>query len=238
MTDQNLGQLSDFIDFFVAISPEQIVSPILQQYSNVRGQAFNTVIFHAPGLLALLIQHVAVSLGALALVRERLSGTFEIFRVTPVTGLQLLLGKYLAYTFFVVTIGLVLVVMMRFIGVPLPNNFLPLFGLILLLAVASLGIGFSLSLLSGSDSQAIQMTMLVLLFSVIFSGFFLSLDSFAPAAWIISLLLPMTYGIEGLQSLMLSDLPPDDVIWQGLAILALVTFGLVWLLTRRAFRQA
>ena len=238
MADQNLAQLSDFIDIFVAVSPEQIVSPVLQRYSNIRGQAFNTVIYHAPGLLALLIQHVAVSLGALALVRERLSGTFEVFRVTPVTALQLLLGKYLAYTFFVVTTGLVLVVMMRFIGVPLPDNFLPLFGLILLLTVASLGAGFSLSLISGSDSQAIQLTMLVLLFSVIFSGFFLSLDSFAPAAWIISLLLPMTYGIEGLQYMMLSNLPPDNVIWWGLAIISLVTFGLVWFLTQRAFRQA
>jgi ABC-2 type transport system permease protein len=150
----------------------------------------------------------------------------------------MLLGKYLAYTFFVVTIGLVLVVMMRFIGVPLPSNFLPLFGLILLLALASLGIGFSLSLLSGSDSQAIQMTMLVLLFSVIFSGFFINLLSFAPAAWIVSFLLPMTYAGEGLQDMMLSGTAPHPVIWVGMSIIAVVTFCLDWFLTWRAFRQA
>jgi ABC-2 type transport system permease protein len=42
-----------------------------------------------------------VSLGALALVRERMMGAFELFRVSPANMVQLLIGKYLGYTVFI-----------------------------------------------------------------------------------------------------------------------------------------
>jgi len=60
----------------------------------------------------------------------------------------------------------------------------------------------------------------------------------SPAAWIVSFLLPMTYGVEGLQDMMLSGIAPHPVIWLGLSIITVVTFGLDWFLTWRAFRQA
>ena len=60
----------------------------------------NVVAFFAPAVLALVLQHMGVTLTALSLVRERLSGAMDIFRVAPVRALEILIGKYLAYRVF------------------------------------------------------------------------------------------------------------------------------------------
>ena len=58
------------------------------------------VAFFAPAVLALVLQHMGVTLTAMSLVRERLSGAMDLFRVAPLRALELLIGKYLAYAFF------------------------------------------------------------------------------------------------------------------------------------------
>lgn len=237
-TVTELDQLEKFLQGFISVSPGNLVSPVQSRYINTRGQAYATMIFHAPSVLALLIQHVSITLGALALVRERLMGTFEIFRITPLNSLQLLIGKYLGHTLFVGITALALTVLMRAIGVPILGSLPAFVGLVLLMIVASLGIGFFISLISNSDSQAVQLTMLFLLLSVFFSGIFISLDSFAPIGQAIGLVLPMTYGVTGFKDIMLRGNLPDVWTWAGLGVIALVSFGAVAFLTRQAFRRA
>jgi ABC-2 type transport system permease protein len=232
-----LNQLDGVIKIFIETPAAVVVAPIKQTYANLRGSAYTAVVFYAPGVLALLIQHTAITLGALALVRERLMGAFEIFRVAPVQMPQLLIGKYLGYMLFIVITAVLLVIAMWLIGVPLLGSIWQFAALVLLLALASLGVGFLISTVAGSDSQAIQLAMITLLLSIFFSGFFISLDSFAPAALVVSYLLPMTHGVAGFKDLMLRGQSPDTLTWRALIIIAVVTFGLVVLLTRRQFQK-
>lgn len=119
----------------------------------------------------MLVQHTAVSLGALALVRERMMGAFELFRVSPANMVQLLIGKYLGYTMIIAVASAALTAAMRLFGVPLQSSWLLFALLLLLLTIASLGVGFLISTVAGSDSQAIQFAMISLLLSIFFSGF-------------------------------------------------------------------
>lgn len=235
---QDLQQMEGLIEVFVTLSPDTVVSPIRQKYANVRGAAYASVIYYSPGVLALLIQHTAITLGALALVRERMMGAFEVFRVAPVSMVQLLIGKYLGYTVFIGLTAAVLIVAMLLTGVPLLGSPLLFVGLILLLTLASLGIGFLISTISSTDSQAIQLAMITLLLSIFFSGFFIGLDSFARPALALSNSIPMTHGVRGFQSLMLRGIAPGAPTWIGLALISVVSFALVVLLTRRQFQQA
>jgi ABC-2 type transport system permease protein len=237
-TRQELQLLNSTIELFVSTTPDKIISPVTQSYANIRGSAYSAVVYYAPGVLALLVQHTAITLGALALVRERLMGAFEVFRVAPVSLTQLVLGKYLGYTLFIALATLVLIVAMRLIGVPLLGSWLQFAGLILMLIVASLGVGFLISSLSGSDSQAIQLAMISLLLSIFFSGFFIALESFTWPALPVAYSIPMTHGLAGFQNLMLRGIPPDLWSWVGLALIAAVTFVLVVAITRRQLRKA
>jgi ABC-2 type transport system permease protein len=82
-TTDEIEILQGSVNTFVDIPPENIVSPVQETYTNLRGGAYSLVIFYAPAVLALLVQQLAITLASLGLVRERQMGSFEMFRVSP-----------------------------------------------------------------------------------------------------------------------------------------------------------
>jgi ABC-2 type transport system permease protein len=189
-------------------------------------------------VLALLIQSLGATLGALGLVREQEMGSFEMFRVAPLRLAQLLVGKSMAYVLYVTVAGVILTLLLALIRVPMPAAYpLQHVALILLLATASVGIGLLISSLSKTDSQAIQLVMLLLLLSIFFTGFFLPITGFAWPAWIIALLLPMTHALEGFRALLLEGRGVSSDLWWALLIISALAYGLVGLIMRRNFRK-
>jgi len=236
-TAEEVENLRGTIDLFVATPSENIISPIRETYTNLRGGAYSMVIFYAPAVLALLVQQLAITLASLGLVRERQMGSFEMFRVSPLKFSQILLGKSLAYILYVTFAGLILTGLLTLLKVPFPAYPGEYLVLLLLLVTASVGIGFLISAVSRTDSQAIQLTMLVLLLSIFFTGFFLPITGFAWPAWIIALLIPMTSAIEGFQQLMLAGTRSSADPWVLLSVIILLSFGLVSLIMRRQYRK-
>jgi ABC-2 type transport system permease protein len=233
-----IGLLRNAIDLFLRVPPENIISPVRETYSNLRGAPYSMVIFYTPAVLALLIQQLAITLGSLGLVREQQMGSFEMFRVSPLRFSQILLGKSLAYILYVAVAGVVLTVLLSLLGVPMPTTYpWQHAALVLLLATASVGIGLLISTLSRTDSQAIQLTMLVLLLSIFFTGFFLPITGFMWPAWIISALLPMTHAIEGFQELLLKGNAVPSGVWIALLVITALSYGLIWLIMRRQYRR-
>jgi ABC-2 type transport system permease protein len=164
-------------------------------------------------------------------------GSFEMFRVSPLRFSQILLGKSLAYILYVSFAGVILTALMMLLNVPGPAYPGQYLLMLVLLATASVGIGFLISAISRTDGQAIQLTMLVLLLSIFFTGFFLPVAGFLWPAWIIALLVPMTYAIRGFQDLILAGTSPLFVVWIGLGLVALLSFGMVAIIMRRQYRQ-
>jgi len=235
---EEIQDLQGSVDIFATTPPESIISPFKETYTNLRGSAYSLVIFYVPAVFTLLIQQLSISLGSLGLVREKEMGTFEMFRVSPLRLSQILLGKLLAYVSYVTFAGVVLTLLLRLINVPLPVNIIEYLILLVVLATASVGIGFLISATSRTDSQAIQLSMLVLLLSIFFTGFFLPITGFAWPAWIIALLLPMTHAITGFQDLVLAGSSVTFGIWLGLGIIIIITYVLVFIIMRRQYRKA
>ena len=236
-TIEEIGTLQGTLEVFIDIPTENIISPVQQTYSNLRGAPYSLVVFYAPSVLALLVQHLAITLASLGLVRERQMGSFEMFRVSPLKFAPILLGKSVAYISYVTVAGALLTALLGLLKVPLPSSMGAYLLLLVLLATASAGIGFSISAISRTDSQAIQLTMLTLLLSIFFTGFFLPVTGFMWPAWIIALLIPMTYAIEGFQYLMLAGDPVSWSVWFGLGLITLLSYGAVLLIMRRQYRK-
>src|SRR6185436_5507836 len=89
----------------IPINPAVVAAPTRGEPRNLAPLSPNVVAFFAPAVLALVLQHMGVTLTALSMVRERLSGAMDIFRVAPLRALELLIGKYLAYAFFNLSIA-------------------------------------------------------------------------------------------------------------------------------------
>ena len=236
-TVDEIEALRATVDEFLGVPPEDIVSPVRQTYTNLRGAPYSLVIFYTPAVLALLVQQLAITLGSLGLVRERQMGSYEMFRVSPLRFWQILLGKSAAYILYVTVAGVILTGFLALLKVPLPAHPLQHLALLILLATASTGIGFLISAVSQTDSQAIQLTMLLLLLSIFFTGFFLPLSGFSWPAWIVGALLPMTHAVTGFQDLLLKGSAVTPGIMTLLVILSLLSYGLVLVIMRRQYRK-
>lgn len=201
---QDLDQLDAVSARLEAIPPDVLAAPLVDQIVNVSPIDPGYVGFYSPGVLALLLQHLAITFAALSYVRDRLVGMTEIYKVAPISTFGVLVGKYLSYGLLCMAVGAALTLLMiRALGVPFLGDPVFYWGTLALLIFASLGIGSTFSLLSASQENAVQLTMLVLLASVFFSGFILSITTFQPPATFVSAVLPVTHGIVALQELML-----------------------------------
>jgi ABC-2 type transport system permease protein len=229
-----LAQLKASLAQFTGIQPGVLVSPFRAETKSVAGSAITVTNYYAPAVLALLLQHLAVTFGALSMVGERRTGTVELFRVSPASPGEVLIGKYGSCLLFGGFVAAILTLLLRFVlGVPMVGSWVNFAGVVLLVLFASLSIGFVISLAAQSESQAVQFGMLVLLASVLFSGFFTALYLFAPPVRAIAYLLPVTYGIQLLQSVMLRGAVPNITLLAGLLLIGLVLFIVAWLQTAR-----
>jgi len=200
------------------IPPDVIAEPTRATASNVAPTTPNIVQFFAPAILALVLQHMAVTLSALSLVRERLSGTMEIFRVSPINSVELLLGKYLGFGIISALLAASVVLLMVYgLGTPLLGSPLVLAGIVALLVFASLGLGLLISVIADSERQAVQLSLLVLLASVFFSGIVLPVEDFRTEVRVLAYGLPVTHGITLLQQITLRGTIATE--WQ-IAVLA------------------
>ena len=238
---QELALVDQTLTKLIQLPPSAIITPLQQSYVNLRGQTYSLVAFYAPGVIALILQHIAITLAALSLVREKLRGAVELFMVAPVSRAQIIAGKYLGYLLLLGVIALVLIgalyVPQRPFHLPLPANVGLFAAFVFLFLVASLGLGFVISGLAATDSQAVQYSMLLLFLSIFFSGFFLSLRNFWEPVRAIGYLLPLTYAIGGFQAAMLRGEMPELIHWAGPAIIALVCIILTAMLWSRHYRR-
>jgi len=221
------------------VPPEVIARPTTAETENVAPTAPEVLSFFGPAVFALVIQHLAITLTALSMVRERLSGQMDRFRVAPVSSMELLVGKYIAYAVLSLAVtGLVGLLLVGVLGVPLLGGWLVFAGIVLLLTFASLGVGLLISLIADSERQAVQLSMLILLASVFFSGFVLPVTDFAEWTQYISYTLPVTHGIQTLQEHMLrGGVTSIWMLWTLLAIGVVLDIGSL-LRLRRVLRTA
>lgn len=223
----------------VQIPPAVIAAPTRAEPKNLAPVNPNVVAFFAPAVLALVLQHMGVTLTALSLVRERLSGAIDIFRVSPVRALELLIGKYLAYAFFNLAIAAAICfLLVGVLHVPLLSTPGDVASVVALLSFASLGLGLLISTIVDSERGAVQLSMLVLLASVFFSGFVLPLDQFVTPLRFAAYSLPVTHGIQLLQDYMLRGATNQGWELEVLASIGAVLFLLTWVTVRRTLRSA
>ena len=222
-----------------SVPPEVIARPTTAETENVAPTEPNVLSFFGPAVFALVLQHLAITLTALSLVRERLSGQMDRFRVAPVTSMELLVGKYVAYAVLSLAVAAIVgVLLVGVLGVPLLGGVLPFVGIVLLLTFAALGIGLLISLVADSERQAVQLSMLVLLASVFFSGFVLPVSDFAEWTQYLAYALPVTHGIQLLQEHMLRGEVTSLWMIGVLAAIGLVLYVGSLLRLRRILRRA
>jgi ABC transporter DrrB family efflux protein len=181
--------------------------------------------FFVPGLVGIILQLVTLFLTSFAIVREREMGTLEQLFVTPVGRVGLVLGKLAPYALvgFVETL-IVLVAMVFVFGVPIAGSLTLLLALSALFIVCSLGMGLLVSTVATSQAQAFQFAFVVMLPSILLSGFMFPRAEMPTPIYVLSFAIPATHFVEILRGVVLrgadlADLAPSV---QGLTLITAV----------------
>jgi len=162
-----------------------------------------------------------------------------LLRVAPVSALELLTGKYVAFVVLTGAItGALVLLMTRTMGVPMLAPIGSVVALLLLLILASVGLGLVLSLVTSSESQVIQLALLVLLASVFFGGLAIDLTQFAPPLQVAAQFLPVTEATRLGQDLFLRGAATEPWRFGALAAMAIgLTVVALVLLRRELMRR-
>lgn len=229
-----ITKLEDQLKQFTSIDPNVIVRPFRSETESIATIQPSAVDYFVPAVIALLIQHLTVTLAALSIVRERTIGTMELFRVSPLSAGEALFGKYLSYLIFGILLVAVLTALLILgLKMPMLGSYLDYALVIVILLFTSLGFGFFISMVSQTDTQAVQYTMIMLLASVFFSGFMMNLDMIWKPVRVLSWSLPTTYGIITLRNIMLRGDHTDLMLIGGLFLIGIGFLIVNWLLLRR-----
>ncbi len=177
--------------------------------------------FFVPGLVAIVLQTVLLFLTSLSIVREREFGTLEQLFVTPVGRASLLFGKLVPYSLMAFgELLLILVLMVGIFGVPIHGNLILLLVLCGMFIVIVLAMGLLISTLAMSQLEAIQIAFIIMLPSVLLSGFMFPRSEMPLPIYLIGCVLPVTYFIEILRGVILRGADLVDVLPQVLSLMA------------------
>ena len=183
--------------------------------------------FFVPGLVGIILQLITILLTSFSIVRERELGTFEQLMVTPVGAWGLLVGKLTPYL-VIATIEtvVVLVFMVTVFGVPIAGSVGLLAMLSLLFVLTSLSLGVIISTFARTQAEAMQVSFLILLPSILLSGFVFPIPSIPEPIQPITYLIPVRYFIEILRGIIVRG-APFEALWTQTVALAVYTLLLL-----------
>jgi len=194
-------------------------------YNPEMRSAVNTV----PGLIGVILTITMVVFTSIAIVRERERGNLELLIVTPITRLQLMVGKVLPYA----AIGLVQMTLVLGIGkivfdVPVSGSLLHAYLATLIFIVASLTVGLVVSTIARTQLQAMQMSFFFIIPSILMSGFMFPFAAMPrPAQWLAEVL-PMTHFVRLIRGIILRGAEIQQLWPEILALLAIAAVTLAF----------
>jgi ABC-2 type transport system permease protein len=174
---------------------------------------------------------------ALSVSREKETGTLEQLISTPISSMELLVGKLLPYVAVgLVDLALVVGAGVLIFDVPFRGSYLHLLIISLIFLIGTLSWGLFVSVISKSQLQASQIAVLsAFLPSFLLSGFIYPIENMPTALQVITFIVPARYFVEILKGLFLQGVGLS-VLWPQ--VLALIVYALLILtLARKKFSK-
>ncbi|HEY0787994.1 MAG TPA: ABC transporter permease [Thermoanaerobaculia bacterium] len=187
-----------------------------------------------PGLVAVIMAIIAAMLTSLTIAREWERGTMEQLASTPVTRVEVIVGKLLPYIGIgLVDIGLTAGLGMLLFRVPFRGNPILLVMLSLLFLIGALGFRIFISAVAKTQMLATQASIIAnYLPALLLSGFMFSIDAMPRALRFITYAIPARYYLVVTRGIFLKGVGIDELRVQGLLMLAFATIGLTLAITR------
>jgi len=168
-----------------------------------------------PGLMGVVLTMTMVMITALAITRERESGTMETLLSMPTRPIEVLIGKLIPYILVgYIQVALILAAAHFLFHVPMVGNLGLLFAVALVFITANLAMGITFSTLAQNQRQALQMSFFFFLPSILLSGFMFPFRGMPHWAQSVGEVLPLTHFLRIVRGILLKGNGLEDVILQ------------------------
>ncbi len=180
-----------------------------------------------PGLAGIILTMTMIMFTSAAIVRERERGNLELLITTPIRPLELMVGKIIPYIF----IGAVQVIIILGLGkwlfnVPINGGIGQLTLVTLLFIIASLTLGLVISTIAKNQLQSTQMTIFVLLPSILLSGFMFPFEGMPKLAQNIAEFLPATHFMRLIRGVVLRNAEVTNMTYDLYWLIFFIVVGL------------
>lgn len=168
-------------------------------------KSLDSTLFFIPGLMAMILIIISVILTSISLVREKEFSTIEQVRVSPVTPLQLIIGKIIPYLILSLLIAASIIFMGYILfGVEVKGSYAVLFLGTVCYLLATLSMGVFVSTVADSQQVAFQISQLISqLPTIILSGFIFPIESMPYLIQLLSNITPSKYFIVILRNILI-----------------------------------
>ena len=186
-----------------------------------------------PGLVGTILTMTMLIFTALSVTREIERGTMESLLSMPIKPVEVMLGKIVPYivvgfiqAFLIVNIGVFL------FGVPVLGNLLLLAALSTLFIATNLAIGYTFSTIAQNQLQAIQMSFMFFLPSLLLSGFMFPFAGMPAWAQYLGECLPLTHYLRIVRAIMLKGASMPNLRFDAVALAILMLVAMTIAVTR------
>ncbi|MCX6660161.1 MAG: ABC transporter permease [Candidatus Bathyarchaeota archaeon] len=180
-------------------------------------------------VIPMVLVWIPMMMTGMAIVSERLRGTLSRSFKTPLSKVNIVLGKLAAYVVIVV-IQIILIVSFAVAIFSLTFNasFFDVFLILLVNGLVGLGIGMLVSVLATTDRQVTETIPVVVLLMVILAGVFVPVRQMPDRMQSIAKLIPLYYSIDATKGALLIG-HGLGYLWEDVVTLALYAFGFLGL---------
>lgn len=233
-TDINSGTtLNGYVTRIIQDYQRQL-NPVQQRFMQIDLKVrmlFNpelkSVYVFIPGVSALVLILISAMLTSVTIAREKELGTMEVISVSPLKTHHIIIGKVIPYLILsLINAVIILVVGIVLFKMPLNGNPLLLLLECLLYVLVALALGVLISVKADTQQQALFTSLLALMLpTILLSGFIFPVESMPWLLQQISKVIPATYFIEVIKSIMIKG-GGLELVWKPTLVLAFMAIVL------------
>ena len=192
-----------------------------------------------PGIIGLGIMFFCLTLASIGVVRERISGSLERIRSSPLPLWLFLISKYIAYSILAVVAGVFLLIVGKFFfNIPIAGSVWLVILLELLTAAPFIGLALITSTIGKTEFE-VQVIVLFIAVPLIFiSGIFFPIQCMPEYIQKVAVYFPLAYSVEALRDIVIRGFELEKILPSlfALAIYSISFFTLTVLMFKKRER--
>jgi ABC-2 type transport system permease protein len=186
-----------------------------------------------PGLVGTILTMTMLIFTALSVTREIERGTMESLLSMPIKPVEVMFGKIIPYVIVgFIQASLIVGIGVLLFGVPVLGSVVLLALLSTLFITANLSIGYTFSTIAQNQLQAMQLSMMFFLPSILLSGFMFPFAGMPEWAQYLGEGLPLTHYVRIVRAIMLKGAGLPNLQYDTIALIALMLLAMTIAVTR------